>query len=65
MTMNSRRTFIKQTGLAAASVLLAPSLAFKAPKRVGIQLYTLREELPKDVNGVRLTDIRQKAAFGG
>ena len=50
--MNSRRTFIKQSGLAAAGALLIPSFAFKAPKKIGIQLYTLRNELPKDVTGV-------------
>lgn len=59
--MNSRRTFIKQTGLLAAGALLAPSLAFKpAKKTVGIQLYTLRDQLPKDVKGV----IRKVAEAG-
>ncbi|PTS98094.1 sugar phosphate isomerase/epimerase [Pedobacter sp. HMWF019] len=59
--MNSRRTFIKQTGLAAAGVLLMPSLAFKpSKKKVGIQLYSLREQLPKDVKGV----IRKVAQTG-
>nr|WP_199076009.1 sugar phosphate isomerase/epimerase [Pedobacter sp. ASV19] len=59
--MNSRRTFIKQTGIAAAGVLLVPSLAFKpANKKVGIQLYSLRDQLPKDVKGV----IRKVAQAG-
>jgi len=59
--MNSRRTFIKQTGLAAAGVLLMPSLAFKpSKKKVGIQLYSLRDQLPKDVKGV----IRKVAEAG-
>lgn len=51
--MNSRRTFIKQVGLAAAGAMILPSYACSAPaKIVGLQLYSLREELPKDVRGV-------------
>jgi sugar phosphate isomerase/epimerase len=50
--MNSRRNFIKQTGIAAAGAILIPSFAFKSSKKVGIQLYSLRDELPKDVKGV-------------
>jgi sugar phosphate isomerase/epimerase len=50
--MNSRRNFIKTTGIAAAGALLIPSFAFKPSKKVGIQLYSLRDELPKDVKGV-------------
>ncbi|HEY0175010.1 MAG TPA: TIM barrel protein, partial [Pedobacter sp.] len=50
--MNSRRNFIKMAGLAAAGAAIAPSFAFAAPaKTVGIQLYSLRVELPKDVHG--------------
>lgn len=50
--MNSRRNFIKLAGLAAAGAAIAPSFAFSAPaKTVGIQLYSLREQLPKDVHG--------------
>lgn len=51
--MNSRRNFLKQTSLAAAGILIMPTFACKAQqKRIGIQLYSLREELPKDVTGV-------------
>lgn len=52
--MNSRRTFIKQAGLAAAGAALLPYYACSpaTSKAVGIQLYTLREILPKDVKGV-------------
>lgn len=50
--MNSRRTFIKQAGIAAAGVLVMPSFACSAPaKTIGLQLYSLREQLPKDVHG--------------
>jgi len=38
--------------MAAAAALLAPSFAFAADKKaVGLQLYSLRDELPKDVKG--------------
>nr|WP_121270809.1 sugar phosphate isomerase/epimerase [Pedobacter schmidteae] len=54
--MNSRRTFIKNAGLAAAGAVLLPSFACTAAaaagKKVGIQLYTLREQIPHDVKGV-------------
>ncbi|MCX2572985.1 sugar phosphate isomerase/epimerase family protein [Pedobacter sandarakinus] len=51
--MNTRRTFIKQVGLAAGAALLVPSFAFdKASKNIGLQLFTLRDLLPKDVKGV-------------
>ncbi|MBE8723582.1 sugar phosphate isomerase/epimerase family protein [Flavobacterium hungaricum] len=48
--MISRRNFIVTTGLAATAVLAAPSFAFSMNKKeIGLQLYTLRDELPKDV----------------
>ena len=52
--MNSRRTFIKQVGLATAGAALLPYYACSpaSAQAVGIQLYTLREVLPKDVKGV-------------
>lgn len=51
--MNSRRTFIKHVGLVAGAALIIPSLAFnKSKKNVGLQLYTLRDQLPKDVKGI-------------
>ncbi|WP_316804976.1 sugar phosphate isomerase/epimerase [Pedobacter nototheniae] len=51
--MNSRRTFLKQAGLVAGATLLMPSFAFnKVTKNVGLQLYSLRDELPKDVKGI-------------
>jgi sugar phosphate isomerase/epimerase len=50
--MHSRRDFIKVAGMAAAGAAIAPSFAFAAPaKTVGLQLYSLRVELPKDVQG--------------
>lgn len=52
--MNSRRTFIKNAGIAAAGAMILPSFACTpaAAKAVGLQLYTLRDVLPKDVKGV-------------
>ncbi|KQR68177.1 xylose isomerase [Pedobacter sp. Leaf176] len=51
--MISRRKFITNSSMTAAAAFLMPSFAFAAEKRVvGLQLYTLREELPKDVKGV-------------
>ncbi len=53
--MTTRRTFIAQAGLAAAGMLAAPTL-LKATAPVGhiagLQLYSLRDQLPKDVKGV-------------
>ncbi|HEY4196705.1 MAG TPA: sugar phosphate isomerase/epimerase [Mucilaginibacter sp.] len=51
--MTTRRTFLAQAGLATAGALLAPSLLKAAAKSYpGLQLYTLRDQLPKDVKGV-------------
>lgn len=58
--MSSRRTFIKQAGLATAGSLLLPSLACTpaASKKVGLQLFTMRDYIVKDVKGV-ITKIAQ------
>ncbi|WDF54019.1 sugar phosphate isomerase/epimerase family protein [Mucilaginibacter sp. KACC 22063] len=51
--MSTRRTFLTQAGLIGAGMLLAPKFSSaKITGKVGLQLYTLREELPKDVKGV-------------
>jgi sugar phosphate isomerase/epimerase len=51
--MNKRRDFLKISGLALGALAIAPSFAFAAKKKgIGIQLYTLRDTLPKDVKGV-------------
>ncbi|CAL1517937.1 sugar phosphate isomerase/epimerase [Chitinophaga sp. MM2321] len=47
-----RRTFIQQAGLLSAGLFINPSdFLLKAPE-AGLQLWTLREELKKDVKGV-------------
>ncbi|AYN04910.1 sugar phosphate isomerase/epimerase [Flavobacterium sp. 140616W15] len=50
--MVTRRNFIINTSMATATVCLIPSFAFSSNKKtIGLQLYTLRDELPKDVKG--------------
>lgn len=61
--MTSRRSFIQQTAMAAAGTLILPHLscvALPQTSKVGLQLYTLRDELPKDPQKV----IAQVAAAG-
>src|ERR1700704_4661238 len=53
----SRRNFLRSTALAAAAATLAPSLrgcAEEAKKKIpiGLELYSVRAELPKDFTGV-------------
>lgn len=51
--MTTRREFLAQAGLMSAGLMIAPGLlSAKARKTVGLQLYTLRDQLPKDVKGV-------------
>lgn len=51
--MTTRRTFLTQAGLFSAGMVLAPQLlSAKGTGRVGLQLYSLREYLPKDPKGV-------------
>jgi sugar phosphate isomerase/epimerase len=50
--MNTRRTFIKQSGILSAGLMINPSEFLKKQKNVGIQLYTLRELVGKDPKGV-------------
>ncbi|MGF7081645.1 sugar phosphate isomerase/epimerase family protein [Mucilaginibacter sp. UYCu711] len=51
--MTTRRTFLTQAGLLSAGAMLAPHLLSAKPiKNVGLQLYSLRDQLPKDVSGV-------------
>lgn len=51
--MTTRRTFLAQAGLLSAGMMIAPQfLSAKGSKIVGLQLYSLRDQLPKDVKGV-------------
>jgi sugar phosphate isomerase/epimerase len=48
----SRRKFLTQAGLISAGMMIAPKLMSAKPgKIVGLQLYSLRDQLPKDVKG--------------
>ena len=54
--MSSRRIFMQQAGLMAAGLMVNPSNIFSRNygntlSKIGIQLYTLRDQLTKDVNG--------------
>ncbi|SER32489.1 sugar phosphate isomerase/epimerase family protein [Pedobacter rhizosphaerae] len=51
--MLSRRSFILNSSMAAAAALLVPSFACMSndKRAIGLQLYSLRDELPKDVKG--------------
>ncbi|RYE20900.1 MAG: twin-arginine translocation signal domain-containing protein, partial [Sphingobacteriales bacterium] len=51
--MINRRKFLGQAGMAGAAMMIAPKLlSAKSVNKVGIQLYSLRDYLPKDVKGV-------------
>lgn len=51
--MIKRRDFLINSALALGALAVAPSFAFTSKKRpIGIQLWTLRDTLPKDVKGV-------------
>jgi sugar phosphate isomerase/epimerase len=51
--MTTRRTFLAQAGIVSAGMMLAPQLlSAKSKNGVGLQLYSLRDQLPKDVKGV-------------
>jgi sugar phosphate isomerase/epimerase len=62
--MNSRRNFLKASGMLAAGSLLLPDLIQAASRRsvkdVGLQLYTVRNEMLKDNVGT----LKQVAALG-
>ena len=63
--MNTRRNFLKSSGALALGALLAPNLAAVAAettkiKNVGIQLYTVRNEMLADATGT----LKQLAKIG-
>lgn len=50
--MLTRRSFLLSSSMAAAAALLIPSFACMGEKKnVGLQLYSLRDDLPKDLKG--------------
>ena len=60
MKTTNRRQFIQQTGLLSAGLLFSADEYFKLNKNVGVQLYTLRDQVFKDVRGT----IQKVAAIG-
>lgn len=61
MTQN-RRAFIKTTAVASAAVAILPSCLTSSPRdnRIGLQLYTVRNEMQKDPKGT----LQQVAKIG-
>ncbi|MFI5159757.1 MAG: TIM barrel protein [Sphingobacteriales bacterium] len=49
--MTSRRSFLKTSALLSAGVLVAPKLFAYDKKYIGLQLYTVRDHMAKDVAG--------------
>jgi len=63
MASYSRREFLQATGLFAAGAALSKNALAASPEKLenfGLQLYTLRTDLPKDPKGV----LKQVASFG-
>lgn len=50
--MSNRRTFIQQAGLLATGLAINPAVFLMKDKVVGLQLYSLREYIGKDVKGI-------------
>lgn len=66
--MTSRRNFLKSSALVTAGAMVAPSViscggGTKATKEIGIQIYTIREQLTADLEGSmkRLAQIGYKS----
>src|SRR5215211_3712333 len=51
MQNTSRRAFIKHSAIVSAGLKMSPDALFKVSGRIGLQLYTLREQLGKDLAG--------------
>lgn len=47
-----RGTFLKQSAILSAGIFAMPEMAFGKNQKIGLQLYTLRESVAKDVPGV-------------
>lgn len=69
--MTHRRTFLKQSGMLVTGLAIAPGFAFedlKDPKKVGLQLYSLREYLnlglPTIIEKVTKIGYRELEPFG-
>jgi sugar phosphate isomerase/epimerase len=49
--MSTRRSFLKQASLATTGLMVNKSEWFRSPQLIGLQLYTLRSLISKDVEG--------------
>jgi sugar phosphate isomerase/epimerase len=58
--MTNRRTFIKNASLLAAAALVAPSFLLKKKYKLGLQLFSIREAMARDLKDT----LKQVAAFG-
>jgi sugar phosphate isomerase/epimerase len=58
--MTNRRTFIKNASLLAATALVAPSFLLKKKYKLGLQLFSIREAMARDLKDT----LKQVAAFG-
>jgi len=47
-----RRAFLKQSTILSAGIMAMPGMAFSKVPKIGLQLYTLRDIISKDVPGV-------------
>jgi sugar phosphate isomerase/epimerase len=47
-----RRAFLQQSAILSAGIFAMPEMAFGKNQKIGLQLYTLRESVAKDVPGV-------------
>src|SRR5882762_1882158 len=51
--MINRRSFLQQTGIISAGIMLTPGfLTAKTNRQYGLQLFAFRETLPKEVNSI-------------
>lgn len=55
-----RREFVQTSALAASAAIAFPSFLFAGKRKIGLQLYSLRDIILKDVSGV----LKQVAGFG-
>lgn len=66
--MSSRRDFIRQAGIMGAALYADPSFLAKGKKKIGIQLYSLREQVVKDLAGtigaISAAGYRELETFG-
>jgi len=47
-----RRAFLQQSAILSAGIFAMPDMAFGSKQKIGLQLYTLRESVAKDLPGV-------------